>query len=155
MTKRVEIYDALKNDLLKISAANGFAHDIKHVFPLMKTIDEVNEFPAVAAFMGEENVKSELEDRNLFESALDIILLTHIETMQDTGSEGAFTNEAESWVEDYRKLIASDDPALGCSLYNIEGVRNYYISRVEPYYDRRDNKQTLLMIITVQYIFSI
>jgi hypothetical protein len=140
-------------DLLKINQTNGYQHNIKSVHPVMRTIDEVNEFPSVFAVIGEEQISAVFEDTNMFDSSLELLLLTHIETPDDTDSEGLFTYEAERWVEDYRKLIGSFDRTTGSTLYNIEGVKNYFISRIEPFYDRNENKQTLLLTITVQYVF--
>jgi hypothetical protein len=152
MTKRNQIFESLKSGLLNIKRTNGYTHDINKVFPVLRTLDDVNEYPSVYFIMGEEEIRPEFEDRNTFGCTLQVIILTHIEANYDLNAEGLFTPEAESWVEDYQKFIADENPATGCLLGTIPGVENYYVSKIEPYSDWRENKQTLAVTITIQYI---
>lgn len=151
MTKRQEIFETLKTDLLKIKIANGYAHDINKVIAIQKTADAINEFDAVVLFKADERVSPRNEAQNVFECSLNLIVLAHIETMSDVDSEGLFTTEAESMAEDFQNLLGNPDPAAGCTLGAIEGVDNFFISRIEPYTDTGESKQTLAITITVKY----
>jgi hypothetical protein len=155
MTIRQQIFETLKTGLLRIQVSNGYSHDINKVIPVLRTLDEMNEFPSVVLIPGEESTRADYEDRNMFECSFELVILTHIETFYDLSSEGLFTSEAESWIEDYQRFIANDDIQTGCILALIEGVENFYLSKAIPYSDWRDNKQTLEVTITVQYIKAI
>ena len=67
------------------------------------------------------------------------------------------TGESEKWIEDYTKFFPqpSDpgvDPLKICTLWSVAGVMNYYISAIEPYTDRNDNRHTLDVELTVNYL---
>lgn len=152
MTSRQQIFETFKSDLLKIKSSNGYSHDINKVFPVPRVIDDLNEFPAVCLVHGEEIINPEGEDRSITSNTFRMIVLTHIETYYDADSEGLFTSDAEKWIEDYRNFISGDDLNTCSTLMMLPGVQNVYISRTEPYADWRENKQTLEITVTVEYL---
>ncbi len=152
MTKRRQIFGVLMLDLLKINTSNGYMHDIAKVIPVMKSPADIAVFPSVNLAAGDEEINPGFEDRNLLESSLKMKILTHMETTYDLNSEGLNQAEAESWIEDYERFISSENADTGCSLCLVPGVQNYYISKIEPYSDWRDNRQTLEVTITIEYI---
>jgi hypothetical protein len=154
MTQRQQIFETMKTDLLKINISNGYSHDINKVFPVLRSIDDINELPSICLVHGEEIITPESEDRNVTLNTFRLVILTHIETNYDANSEGLFALEAEKWIEDYRNFISGDDVSVCTALKMLEGVQNVYISRIEPYADWRENKQTLEIVITVEYINS-
>jgi hypothetical protein len=152
MSKRTEITDTLKRDLLKVSVSNGYFHDIEKVIPMFRTPDDFNELPAVCVVAGDEEITAGLEDENVSENSLEVVIMTHMEVTNDWDFSGKFTDEAERWIDDYRKFVHSINPAAGCAVGFLDGVTHCYISRIEPYSDWRDNKQTLVIRVTVKYI---
>lgn len=154
MTQRQQIFETLKSDLLKINTSNGYSHDINKVFPVLRSIDDLNEFPAICLVHGEEIITPESEDRNVSLNTFRLVILTHIETSYDANSQGLFALESEKWIEDYRKFISGDDVNICTALMLLEGVQNVYISRIEPCADWRENKQTLEIVIAIEYINS-
>jgi hypothetical protein len=152
MTKRRQIFEALKLDLLKINTSNGYMHDITQVISVLKSPGDVSVYPSVNLMAGDEEIHPDFEDRNLFACRIKMIILTHIETNYDLNSEGLNSAEAESWIEDYEKFMAAENADTGCTLCLMPGVENYYVSKIEPYSDWRDNRQTLEVTITVEYI---
>lgn len=155
MTKRLELFEALRAELLKINRANGYLNEIKQVHPVMRRMDEVNSYPAIYAVPGEEQVKQELEERSLFDSEFEILVLTHIEVPSDTDESGLYTYEAEKWIEDYRRFISGNERSVCSTIHEMEGVISCYISRIEPYFDTGANRQTLMITVKIHYIFSI
>lgn len=148
------ILNTIITDLARLNKANGYSHDAPAASKYYSALDDVSVPPGVNVYCSSQQntpVESGLE------STLKINILTHLQTDTDVNKEGLMTDEIESWIYDYWKFFthpscAGSDSSKTSTLWNVDGVTYYYISAVEPYYDRNDNRQTLMVELTVEAI---
>jgi hypothetical protein len=89
------------------------------------------------------------------ETTLKVNILTHVQVDTDLNKEGLLTNEIENWLEDYRSFFtfpSTKDAMLQRFALWAAGVTYYYISGIEPYYDRNDNRYTIFVELTVNLL---
>lgn len=147
------ILNTLINDIQRITVANGYVHDAPEASKYYETLDDVSAQPHINVFCGTE--QSEPVETGL-ETTLKVNILTHIQVNTDINKAGILTEEIESWIADYRRFFtfpsAKDtDASKICTLWSTAGITNYFISSIEPYFDRSDNRHTVFAELTVNY----
>jgi len=151
---RETILNTIINDITRINKVNHYKHDAPQATAYYLKLDDVSVPPQINVYCGSEQntpVESGLECR------LKVNILTHIRVNSDVKKEGLLSSEVESWVNDYRFFFsqpscAGVDVSKICSLWSVAGVTYYYISAVEPYYDRNDNRHAIFLELTVNLL---
>ncbi|HJY64460.1 MAG TPA: hypothetical protein VJ455_09920 [Ignavibacteria bacterium] len=151
---RQTILNTIISDIRRISKDNNYNHDAPQASAYYSKLDDVSIAPQINLYCGSEHstpVEAGLE------SILKINIFTHIQVNTDVKKEGLLTNEVESWVNDFKLFFtepscAGSDVSKISTLWSVAGVTYYFISAVEPYYDRNDNRHTIFLELTVNYI---
>jgi hypothetical protein len=151
---RNEILNHIISDISRIRISNGYNHDAPEADKYFFTADDVSVAPRISARC--DSQYSTPTEAGL-DTTLKLSIITHIAINNDIGKSGKMTEEAEKWIEDYEKLFShpsavNADPAKISTLWSIGGVSHYYISAVEPFTDRNENRHTLNIELTVNYL---
>lgn len=159
MTIRERILQQLQNDIIKITSANGYAHNAPEPFNNLRALDDASVYPVISVLLGTE--ESELTEYGL-ESTLKVYIVTRFKVDTDVNRSGLLTNEGELWFRDYERLFrrpVSSNVNINhiSELWSIDeaegGVENYYISAKEPFADdTKENIQTALIELTISLI---
>ena len=151
---RQQILNSIITDLTRLTIANGYRHNAPPASLYFSKLDDISITPHINIYCGsEQNTPVEAG----IESTLKINILTHIQVNTDAKKEGILTNDIENWIYDYWTFFThpsceGSDVSKISTLWNIEGVTYYYISAVEPYYDKNDNRQTLMVELIVTLV---
>ena len=148
---RQQILNSIISDLTRLTIANGYKHNAPAATLYYSKLDDISIAPHINIFCGSEQntpVESGLE------STLKVNILTHIQADTDVNKEGILTNDIENWIYDYWTFFThpsceGSDASKTSTLWNVESVTYYYISAVEPYYDKNDNRHTLFVELTI------
>lgn len=148
------ILNTIINDIPRITTANGYKHNAPEASKYYQVLDDISIPPHINIYCGAER---SLAVEPGLETTLNVIILTHVQVNNDVNKEGILSDEIENWIEDYKSFFtfpsAKDTEASKiCSLWSVAGVTSYYISSIEPYYDRNDNRHTVFVELTVNFI---
>lgn len=161
MTIREKILEQLKTDLLKITTANGYVHNVSDsmIFTSLNAVDDASILPVISVVPGAE--ESEMTETGL-ETLLKVLLITRFQTDTDINKTGIVSDEAELWFRDFETLFCRPtQPDVNINhisgLWNIDepegGVEYYFISGKDPFADDlKDNRQTILTELTISII---
>jgi len=138
----------------RITEANGYKHNAPEASKYYNVLDDVSVAPHINIYCGAEQI---IPIEPGLETTLKVIILTHVQVNTDLNKEGLLTDEIESWIEDYRSFFTfpstrDADASKICTLWSVAGVTHYYMSSIEPYYDRNDNRHTIFTELTVNYL---
>ena len=151
---RQQILNNIISDLTRLNKTNGYNHDAPAASMYYSTVDDVSVCPYINIYCSsQQNIPVETG----FESTLKIDILTHIQGDTDINKEGILTEDIENWIYDYWTFFthpscAGSDASKISTLWNVDGVTYYYISAVEPYYDKNDNRHTIFVELTVEFV---
>jgi hypothetical protein len=151
---RNEILNNIISDISRIKISNGYNHDAPEAAKYFFTADDVSIAPKISAAC--DSQFSTPTEAGL-DTTLKLSIVTHVSVNSDIDKSGRMTEEIEKWVQDYEKLFShpsaiNADPSKISTLWSVGGVSYYYISAVEPFKDRNENRHTLNIELTVNYL---
>jgi hypothetical protein len=148
---RQQILNNIITDLTRLNKANGYNHDAPAASIYYSAPDDVSIAPHINIYCSAQ-LNEPVETG--FESTLKINILTHVQADTDINKEGILTQDFEDWIYDYWRFFThpscpGSNVSQTSTLWNVDGVTYYYISAVEPYYDRNENRHTIFVELTV------
>ncbi|HEY3251258.1 MAG TPA: hypothetical protein VGK25_09080 [Ignavibacteria bacterium] len=151
---RNTILNTIITDIPRITIANGYKHDAPEASKYFSTLDDISSAPHINIYCG---AQQSLPMEPGLETILKVNILTHAQVNTDINKEGLLTSDVESWLEDYIKFFtypstAEAEESKICTLWSVAGVTYYFISAIEPYYDRNDNRHTIFVELTVNFL---
>lgn len=148
------LLNTIISDISRITTANGYNHDAPAASKYYSTIDDASITPRVV-------IQCASQFSTPTEAGLDttvkININTHISVNSDVDKSGKLSNESEKWIEDFTKFFthpscSGADTAKISTLWNLNGIEYYYISAIEPYNERNDNRHTVFIELTISLI---